>query len=138
MSARVAADRAAVVALGWPLVVVMALGAIGFLPTRRLAGATGVEAMMAALGVVLGAVYATLLPAMRRMTAAADPAARFKAAFRAGLERMVITLAVAGAIAWRVRLDVRSFLVWVAISYVVTIKVETLILIRWSRRLEKR
>ncbi|GMV96922.1 MAG: hypothetical protein HRF43_02025 [Phycisphaerae bacterium] len=124
--------------LAWPAVAAVVVGGVGYWPTRHLAGGPGIEAMGVALGLVTGAVYATMLPAMRRMAAATTPATRFKAAFRAGLERFVITLALAGAVAWRAGLEMRSFLLWVAIGYVLMIKVETLILIRWSRRFEKR
>jgi hypothetical protein len=126
---------------GWkwlPAVVLLFIGGVGYLPTLRIAGRPGVQSMLVALGLVLGAVYATMLRAMRRMALAVDAPQRFKAAFRAGVERFIVTLALAGAIAWRGRVSPGPFLVWVAVSYVVMIKIETVILIRWSRRLENR
>ena len=122
--------------LWFPAVLTGAMGLVGWVPTQRLGGPAAVQAMEAALVMVLVVVYATSLRAWRRMQSSADAPQRFKAAFRAGMERFIATLVLAGAVAWRTKIDARAFLVWVAISYVVMIKIETLILIRWSRRLE--
>lgn len=138
MSARTVGAGSVAGLLAWPLLTILMLVVVGWLPTRRMAGAAGVDAMLAGLGLVGGAVYASLVPAMRRMAVAKDAPDRFKAAFRAGLERFILTLALAGAVVWQTKVNANAFLVWVAVGYVVTIKVETLILIRWSKRLENR
>lgn len=121
-----------------PLLAVMLIGVAGYWPTRHWVGAEGLRAMTVALAVVTAAVYVTLAWAMRRMADSADPSKRFQAALRAAVERFVITLALAGVIAWRGKVSIRVFLIWVALSYVLMIKVETLILILWARRLERR
>ena len=131
-------NRPGALALWLPAAASLLLGVLGYFPTGRLAGEAGIRSMLIAQGLVLGAVYATMFRAMKRMAAAADAPARFKAAFRAGVERFMLTLAVAAAIAWRSKTSSNAFLIWVAISYVIMIKVETLLLIQWSRKLENR
>jgi Na+-translocating ferredoxin:NAD+ oxidoreductase RnfA subunit len=119
-----------------PLCAAVVLAVLGYLPTRNRAGDDGMRAMLAALAVAVGTAYVTLFPAIRRMTVAKDVPARFQAALRAGVERFIITLALAGAVTWRTDIPPRVFLLWVAISYLVMITVETAILIRWAKKLE--
>lgn len=120
-----------------PVLAAGLLAAAGYWPTQRLAGPEGVRSMLAAVTIVLAVVYATLLPAMRKM-AVVEPAARFKLALKAGAQRFILTLAVAGAIALTGALPLTGFLVWVALAYVVMIKAETAALLWWMRRLENR
>ncbi len=120
----------------WPAAAWAVMAAAGYLPTRWLCGDGGVEAMLAAQGVVGAIVYVTLLPTARRM-AAADTAGRLRLGLRASAFRLIATMAVIGAIVLREMVKPAPFLVWAAISYVVMIKVETLVLILWNRRLEK-
>lgn len=121
-----------------PLMAMAALAAAGYLPTQYLAGTAGTRAMAAAAGVVLVAVYATMLRATRRMTLLSRPADRFQVAWRAQMECMIATLALAAAVAWRGGLLTRVFLVWVAVAYVPMILLETILMISWARRLENR
>jgi len=110
---------------------------IGYWPTRSVAGGEGAAAMLAALGLVLAAVYATLLPAMWRM-GKAEARRRFQIALGAGVIRFLATTAAAGLIVWRGLDNPAVFLIWVAIAYVLLIGVETWTLISWSQRLESR
>ncbi len=120
-----------------PLAGVAALLAAGYYPTWRICGDAGTRAMLAALCLVAGVVYASLLPAVRQI-AVSKPVERLKIGFRAAVIRMVLTLAVAALVAWKTWVQPGPFVVWVAISYVLLIKVETLVLLRWIRQDEKR
>lgn len=118
-----------------PLAAGVVLAAAGSYPTWVLKGEAGLKAMLAAEILVIAVVYVTLVPVMRRMTAA-EPVERLRLAIKAGVVRMIGTLAVAGAVAWRGRLDTAAFLLWVAMAYVILVKAETLALYYWNRRLE--
>lgn len=121
----------------WPLVGCVILAAAGYYPTAVLAGQRGLRAMAVAQVVVLAVVYATLVPAMRRL-AMATPERRLQVALSAAVVRFVATVFIAAAVAWRGIVDPAVFLIWVGIAYVVMIKIETLSLIAWMRVLEKR
>jgi hypothetical protein len=88
------------------------------------------------IAVVLVITCVTLSRAMTGMARSAENE-RLQVAFRAGLERFVATLVVAGLLAWRSELDTRTLLVWTAISYVVMLTVELLALLRWISVIRK-
>jgi len=123
--------------LAWPLAAWAVLAGAGYLPTRSLRGRSGIEAMLAGQAVVVFIVYATLVPAMRRM-ARADAAHRLRVFLEAGAMRLILTLPVISLIVWLGGVDPVAFLIWVAIAYVVMVKVATLALVCWHRRLEDR
>jgi len=118
-----------------PLAAWAVMATVGYVPTQSLGGWSAVKAMIVGQAVVVAIVYATLVPAIRGM-AGADAQGRLRVGLRAGAIRLGVTLPVAAAIAWYGSLDAVVFLVWVAIAYVVMIKVETLTLIWWNKRLE--
>lgn len=120
-----------------PLAAAAVLLAVGYYPTRWCCGEAGIRAMAAAVCIVVGVVYATLLVIVRRL-ARGDPAARLKASLKAAAVRMVLTIVVAGLVAWKAWVKPGPFLVWLAISYVLLIKIETLMLLRRTRPNEKR
>jgi hypothetical protein len=109
------------------------LATLGYWPTRSLAGQDGTAAMFAAVALVLTVVYATLLPAMRRMRRAAA-GRRFQIALGAGVIRFLATLLVAGGLVWRGMAAPAAFLLWVALAYLVLINVETWALVAWCKR----
>ncbi len=117
---------------GWVI-----LASAGYWPTRVMSGIEGVKAMAAAQGVVVAIVYATLVSGLRRMVNADGPK-RLQIGLKAGVVRFILTLATAGTIIWRGGLEPAAFLLWVGISYVVMIKIETYVFICSMRRLEKR
>jgi len=119
----------------WPLAGWLILVLLGYWPTQSLTGGRGIEAMLAAQAMVVVVVYVTLIPAMRQMSRA-DSKTRFQIAFKAIAQRFLLTLLIAAAIAWKGNLDTTAFLIWVSITYVIMIKIETVILIRWSRSFE--
>jgi hypothetical protein len=108
----------------------------GYLPTRALGGRAGVAAMATGQAVVAIVVLATLARALRGMRAA-DGAGRFRIALKIAGIRFAATVVLAGAIAWYEVVEPAAFLIWVGVSYVVLINVETLVLVHWTKRLEK-
>lgn len=132
-----AGDRARPPGRLWlmPLAGWLLTAAAGYYPTRSLGGRNGLEAMFAAQALVVAIVYVTLLPAMRKMVGA-SPAEKLRVALKAGTIRLLVTLPVIAAVAWRGVFEPAAFLIWVAITYVVLIQVETLTLVYWNRRLE--
>lgn len=115
-----------------PLVAAVALAAAGCYPTWRLGGRAGVEAMFAGQSLVLLVVYTTLLPALRRM-AMDDAAGRLQTGLKVGAIRLILTAAAMVVIAWRRWAEPKMFLTWVAAAYLVMVKIETLLLLRWGR-----
>jgi hypothetical protein len=77
---------------------------------------------------VVAVAYATLLPAMRK-TRNADGPARLKAGFTAAVQRFLATLMLAVSVAWGGNVQVDVFLTWVAITYLVMVKIETAALV---------
>lgn len=122
--------------VGWPILAGVVLAALGAFPTRAWAGRDGLIAMSVMIAVVLVITCVTLSRAMTGMARSAENE-RLQVAFRAGLERFVATLVVAGLLAWRSELDTRTLLVWTAISYVVMLTVELLALLRWISVIRK-
>ncbi|MBN2562187.1 MAG: hypothetical protein JXQ75_14785 [Phycisphaerae bacterium] len=115
---------------GWLVLVV-----VGYLPTRSLGGAGALEAMVAGQAVVVAVVYGTLVPALRRM-ATAEARVRLRIALKAGGVRFLLTVLIGAVVAWRGFVEPSVFLIWLAIAYVVMIKIEVWTLIRWGKRLE--
>lgn len=120
-----------------PVVVTMILSLLGGSATRTRFGQTGIDAMIAALALLLAVVYGTLLPKLRRM-AQADGLGRLRLGFTAAGQRFFLTLAAAGAIAWKWPAGREVFLVWIAAGYVVLSLAETVALVRWMKRTESK
>ena len=111
----------------------LVLAGLGLWPTIRLAGAHHVDAMLLGIGIVLASI--TMWMGLARMSRATRPE-RFQIAMAAGIVRFFASLAVAGFFAWKSIVEPGTLLIWVAISYVLMIKVETLAFIHWDRQLE--
>lgn len=118
-----------------PLAAWVLIAVIGYRPTRTLAGWSGLAAMFVAQALVMAVVYATMVPTMRRMRGA-DAAGRVRLALKAGAIRLILTVALAAMVAWFAVVESVAFLVWVGISYVLMVQLETLTLVYWSRHLE--
>jgi uncharacterized membrane protein len=127
---RVARKLLLLPAMAWVL-----LAAVGYIPTRSLAGADGVQAMWLAQSLVAAVVMTTLLLAMRRMVGKA-PLERFKLAMLAGAVRFLATAGLLTAVAWRGEVHVAVFLLWGAGTYLVMAILEAVALARWFRYLE--
>jgi hypothetical protein len=113
------------------------LAVAGYYPTRRVRGDEGVRAMVVAQTVVLAVVYATLLPAVRQM-ASTDPTRCLRAGLKVGTIRLIAACGVVGIAAWLEIAEPRALLIWAAIAYIVMIKIETLVLLKWIAQGETR
>ncbi len=111
-----------------PVVVAGLLLAAGYWPTRIMAETDGLRSMIAAQVLVVFTVYLTMVPALRWM-ARKDAAGRFQLVLRAAVVRFLVTLALTGVVLWWGGFDAEVFLIWLAISYLVMLLVETLILV---------
>lgn len=129
-------EKSAKALLALPGIAWGALIVVGFYPTHRAGGSAGIQAMLAAQLVVLATTYPTMFIAMRRMTRQ-QPAARFQSALAASVARLFATGCVGAAVALTGRVRIPEFLVWVAITYVSMILIETYVLVLWSRRLDR-
>jgi len=92
--------------------------------------------MWLALGVVWLVILVTMRVGLTRM-ASAPQTERLKIGMAVGVVRMFATVSIAAVIGFRQLVDPQVFLIWVALSYVVMIKVETIALLRWDKLLEK-
>ena len=120
-----------------PVALGLLLVALGWGLAHRLAGPVGGRSLLAGVGLVLVAVYATMLPALRQMRRAAT-ADRLKIGLRAGLRRFLVVLVAAAAIGWKaadpaIGLDRRVFLACVGMSYAVLVVVEAVVLAMATR-----
>lgn len=120
-----------------PVALSVLMCGLGWQFTHERSGRGGLQAMLLAQVLLLTVVYATLLPKLPRMTRAAD-LERLKLAFKAAGQRFVLTLLVAGAIAWRWPAQREVFLVWIAVGYVVFTLAETVALVRWMKKTESK
>ena len=120
----------------WPLWTTLAMIAIGYWPTAKLVGNEKLDALWAAIALVWLIVSVTLRSGLKRM-ATAPQTERLKIGMAVGVVRMFATIPIAAVIGFRKLVDPQVFLIWVAISYVVMIKVETIALLRWDKLLEK-
>jgi len=93
--------------------------------------------MVAAQLVVVAVVYGTMMPSLRRMSARDGPG-RLRLGLKVGGIRFLLTAAIGAVIAWRGVVQPTVFLIWLAISYVVLIKMETLVLIQWAGKLDRK
>lgn len=108
--------------LGLATALVAALGAVGFVPTRRLAGETGPAAMAAGCAISLAAAAAAgfLLVAVEGN----DPNTRMQRAAMAMFARLAVALGLAIAAALSGEFARMPLLFWVATTYVVVLPLE--------------
>lgn len=92
--------------------------------------------MIAAQAVVAAVVYGTMVPVVRGM-ATTDGPGRLRLGLLAAGIRFLLTAAIGAVIAWRGLVQPAVFLIWLGISYLVLIKIETLTLIYWAGKLDK-
>ena len=113
----------------------LALAVIGYWPTRMWGGPEAVRSMWAAQLIVVLIVTATSWRAGCIMPKA-NASGRLKIAFSIACGRFLLTLALAGVCFWQGDFEPRSFMIWLALAYLVMIKIQTIILIRWTRMFE--
>ncbi len=110
--------RFLLVALG----IVVALCAIGLLPTRRLAGSAAVPAMVAVCAISL--VAAGLAGLLLTAVAADTPEARMRRSFLAMIVRLVVVVVLGIAAALSGEFARSPLLFWMAAAYVALLPLE--------------
>ena len=108
--------------LGLEVAVVVALCAIGVVPTRRLAGDDGVPGMFAgcAIGLLSAALAGLLIVAMTADT----PEARMQRSFLAMVARLGVVVALGAAGALSGMFATQPLLLWIAISFAALLPLE--------------
>lgn len=99
-----------------------ALCAIGFLPTRRLAGERGVPAMLAGCGI--GLISAALAGGLLLAVTADTPEARMKRSFMAMVARLAVVVSLGAAATLSGVFATEPLLLWIGIAYVALLPLE--------------
>lgn len=107
--------------------VVVLLGAVGFLPTRRLAGDDAIAAMVA--GCLIGLLSAALAGLLLVAVAGDTPTARMQRAFLAMAVRLAVVAVLGLAAALSGELARTPLLFWVATTYVALLPLEVVLAI---------
>jgi len=113
--------------IGWTVAIVSVLVAVGFVPTRRLAGDTAIVAMLAGCGIsfVAAALASWLLVAV----SAGTPTARMQRAALAMALRLAVVVLLGLAAALTGGIARRPLLLWLAITYMVLLPLEVMLAI---------
>ena len=119
-----------------PVAVWILILAAGYFPTQLIAGWCGIQAMIIAQLAVVGIVYVTIIPAMRKMVNA-KKSRQFEIALKAGLVRFFLALLVIVVILWSGSVETTVFVIWAAIAYLIMIKIETVMLIKWEALIDR-
>ncbi len=114
--------------LGWMALIAVGLAAIGYAPTRRLAGETGLVAMVAGIAVSIAASVAGTVPLLL-----ATAEKRAQAALLSMLVRFLVAAALAAAVALGSGLPAKPLLVWLGASYAALLPLDATFAARWSR-----
>jgi hypothetical protein len=118
---------------GLTLLLGVIAAAVGFFPTRRLAGEPGVAAMLAGCGVAVLAGWIGGAVACRQGGRGPEQINRLLAATAL---RLFAAVGLALAVALSGLVVLKPFLLWVALAYLVTLAGETALLATWSRHTE--
>jgi uncharacterized membrane protein required for colicin V production len=113
----------------------LVLSAVGYFPTRNLAGAAGVVAMLVGVAIALLSSLAGLAPALLSLRGSALD--RHKGLMTGMGIRFLTVLAMTVAAALSGFLNQKVVVVWVAISYMTLLMVDTPATIYLIRRMEK-
>lgn len=108
--------------LGLAVAIVLGLFAVGWLPTRRLAGADAVAAMAAGCGISL--LSAALAGWLLVVVGAETPEARMQRGFLAMVVRLVVVVVLGLAAALSGELARQPLLFWIGTSYVALLPLE--------------
>jgi hypothetical protein len=108
--------------LGLAFAIVLGLCAIGLLPTRRLAGAEGVSAMLA--GCAISLVSAALAGGLLIAVGAETPEALMQRSFLAMIVRLVVVIVLGIAAALSGEFARVPLLFWMAAAYVALLPLE--------------
>jgi hypothetical protein len=108
--------------LGLSAVVVAALWAIGFSPTRHLAGSDGIKSMVA--GTAVSFIAAALAGGLLVAIDAGTPEARMQRGFLAMIVRLAAVVAIGAAAVLSGEFARESLLFWIAAAYLALLPVE--------------
>ena len=108
--------------LGLAVAIVAGLCAIGWLPTRRLAGAGAVAAMVA--GCAIGLLSAALAGWLLTAVAADTPEARMQRSFLAMVVRLAVVVVLGAAAVFSGEFARAPLLFWMAAAYVALLPLE--------------
>jgi hypothetical protein len=108
--------------LGFSVAIVVALCAIGFVPTRRVAGAEGPEAMIA--GCAISLLSAALAGVLLVAVAAETPEARMQRSFLAMVVRLAVVVVFGAAAVLSGEFARMPLLFWMAMAYVALLPIE--------------
>ena len=108
--------------LGLAVAIVFGLCVVGWLPTRRLAGADGVLAMLA--GCAISLVSAALAGGLLIVVSAETPEARMQRGFLARVVRLAVVVVLGMAAALSGELARQPLLFWIGAAYVVLLPLE--------------
>jgi len=108
--------------LGLAVLIVAALCAVGFLPTRRLAGAGAVTAMVA--GCAISLVAAAMAGVLLTLVAVDTPEARLRRSFLAMTVRLAVAVVLGLAAALSGELARQPLLFWIGAAYVALLPLE--------------
>lgn len=123
-------------ALGYGMlavVVVLALAALGYVPTRRLGGVEAIPALWAGCLVSLLASMAGALPFFVARGKEMSPHGRLNRILGAMAVRLAVVLLLGAAVALSGFFALRPLLLWIAGSYMALLAVETLMALREMR-----
>lgn len=108
--------------LGLSAALSVVMCAVGWVPTRRLAGPDGVPAML--LGCSIGLAAAAAAGVFLAAMAAETPEARMQRAFLAMFVRLAVALLLGIAAVLSGEVAQQPLLVWIAVAYVVLLPLE--------------
>lgn len=117
--------------VGVSVTVAVLLAGVGFFPTRKLSGAGGLWAMLGACGVSLLGSWCGAVPLA--LVAAGDKASVATAALGAMAVRFAVVLMGALAVSLGTGVDRAPFLIWIGISYLVLLVVDTFFAVRMGQ-----
>jgi len=108
--------------LGLEVAVVLGLGVVGWLPTRRMGGAEAVVAMVA--GCAIGLVSAALAGCLLTVVSADTPEARMQRSFLAMMVRLAVVVVLGIAAALSGEFARAPLLFWIGTTYVALLPLE--------------
>jgi len=108
--------------LGVAVLIVAALGAIGFVPTQRLAGEAGPAAMFA--GCVIGLMSAAMAGVLLTLVPVETPEARLRRSFLAMVVRLAVAVVLGLAAVLSGEFARQPLLFWIGAAYVALLPLE--------------
>jgi len=108
--------------VGLAAAIVLALCVVGWLPTRRLAGADGVPAMIA--GCIISFVSGALAGGLLIVVGAETPEGRMKRSFLAMIVRLVVVVVLGTGAALSGEFARAPLLIWIGMAYIALLPLE--------------